>query len=354
MYSLAEKEPPQPYSAEAEDTGGKEEESEMQEDSGRASEHKAAEEPEKELQKKSEEEVYDEYVNQVLIPEYGLADLRQGGEMTMDFNNPDSRMSKDNDWFEPKGIVSAYIDDLDLDGQKELFVIYWEKDASEWEYGTFYELTGAVYGMEGEGVVWKDKMRLSSSRYDWERHRESTGNFCVAMMKSEGKKYLVVYKNHLVRGVFSDGLVDQAMWAAEYKDGKITIMQEARVSEITNNSGDVPYIGISYEGGEEKEELLYAGWAQPQEGPYQTLAEAFCGFFSRKGLDVSEIVEHLEDFGDETMGELTHTENAVSVCTLNSFVEDVSDDAGKSTARLVFEGTDWTNLREHMKEDFGQ
>lgn len=352
MYSLAEKKTPQPYSMEAEETDGEAEETETQEESDPVLETEVAEEPE--TVKKSEEEMYYEYVNQVLVPEYGLADLHQEGTMTMDFNNPESRMSEENEWFEPKGILSAYIDDLDLDGQKELFVIYWEKDASEWEYGTSYELTGAVYGVEGEEVELKDKMMLSSSEYDWERHRESTGNFCVTMMEAEGRNYLVVYKNHLVRGVFSDGSVDQAMWMAEYKDGKITVLQEARVSEIINNSGDVPYVGITYEDGEKKEELLYAGWAQPQEGPYPTLAEAFTAFFGRKGLDVSEIVEHLDDMGDETMGELTHTENAVSVCTINSRVESVSNDAEKSTAQLVCEGTDWTNLREHIKEDFEQ
>lgn len=351
LYSLAEKETPQPYSAEAEDTSIEAEETETQEESSKAPETKVAEESEKakELEKKPEEEMYYKYVNQVLVPEYGLADLRQEGTMTMDFSNPDSRMSEENEWFEPKGLVSAYIDDLDLDGQKELFVIYWEKDVSEWEHGTSYGLTGAVYGVEGEGVAFKDKMSLSSSGYDWERHHESTGNFCVAMMEAGGRKYLVVYKNHLVWGAFSDGSVDQAMWMAEYKDGKVAILQEARVSEITNNSGDVPYVGITYEEGGKKEELLYAGWAQPEEGPYPTLAEAFTAFFQRKGLDVSEIVVHLEDMGDETMGELTHTENAVSVCTLNSIVGDVSNDAGKSTARFVFEGTDWTNLREHIK-----
>ncbi len=352
IYSLEEKKTPQPYSVEAEENDVEAEETETQEESDPILETEVAEEPE--TVKKSEEEMYYEYVNQVLVPEYGLADLRQEGTMAMDFSNPESRMSEENEWFEPRGIISAYIDDLDLDGQKELFVIYWEKDASEWEYGTSYELTGAVYGVEGEGVALKDKMMLSSSGYDWERHRESTGNFCVTMMESEGRKYLVVFKNHLVRGVFSDGSVDQAMWTAEYKEGKITILQEAHVSEITNNSGDVPYVGITYEDGGKKEELLYAGWAQSQEGPYPTLAEAFTAFFGRKGLDVSEIVEHLDDMGDETMGELTHTENAVSVCTLNSIVESVSNDAERSTAQLVCEGTDWTNLREHIKEDFEQ
>ncbi len=356
MHSLAEKETLQPYSVVAEDADSEKEAAQTQEASQKAPESKVQQEPgqEKEPQKKSEGEMYYEYVNQVLVPKYGLADLRQEGTMTMDFNNPDSRMSKENDWFEPKGIVSAYIDDLDMDGQKELFVIYWEKNASEWEHGASYGLTGAVYGIEGERVAFKDQMRLSDSRHDWERRRESTGNFCVVMMESRGSKYLVVYKNHLVGGVFSDGSVDQAMWMAEYKDGNITTLQEARVSEITNNSGDVPYIGISYEGGEEKEELLFAGWAQPDQGPYPTLAEAFRAFFRRKGLDVSEIVEHLEDMGDQAMGELTHTENAATICTLNSFVTDVSNDAAKSTACLLFEGTDWTNLAEHVTEDFGQ
>ena len=65
-------------------------------------------------------------------------------------------------------------------------------------------------------------------------------------------------------------------------------------------------------------------------------------------------MEHLEDMGDQAMGELTHTENAATICTLNSFVTDVSNDAAKSTACLLFEGTDWTNLAEHVTEDFGQ
>lgn len=337
---------------ETEDAGGTAG-TETQAGSNGAQESEAAKEPEeeKEAEKRAEEEIYYEYVNQVLVPEYGLADLQQEGAVAMDFSNPDSRMSEGNEWFEPKGIVSAYIEDLDLDGRKELFVVYWEKDAVEWEFGTCYELTGAVYRTEGGKVVYKDKMRLSSSGYDWEKRRESVGSFCIAMMEAEGRRYLVVYKDHLVHGVFSDGSVDQAMWMAEYKDGKTAVLQEARVSEITNNSGDVPYVGVTYGGGEEKEELLYAGWAQPEEGPYTTLEEAFTAFFQRKGLDVSEMAKNLDGIADETMGELTHTENAATVCTLNSTVQDVSNNGGESVAKMAFVGTDWTNLRMHIKED---
>lgn len=342
LHSLAEQETPPPYTMETEDSGGWTAEPEVQADSGRAPEADALEEPDR-----AEEQIYYEYLNKVLIPQYGLADLQQEGTMTMDHDKPDSRMSKENEWFEPKGIVSAYIDDLDLDGQKELFVIYWEKQAVKGEYGDFYELAGAIYEAEEDRAVYKDKMKLSTSEYDWERHRESVGNFCVAAMEAEGRKYLLAYKTHLIYGAFSDGASDIAMWMAEYKDGKAAVLQEARISEISHDPGDIPYVGVTYEGGEEKTELLYAGWKQPEKGPYPTLKEAFTAFFRRKGLDVSEIVEHVEEFGDENMGKLTHTEQAASICTLNSIWGEHTDSGRKSTAQFRFEGTDWTDLREH-------
>lgn len=205
LHDLAEEEA-QPYSVETEASGSGVAESASVETKASSSEMTEAETEEEtdmeteglEEQDKTEEEIYYEYLNQVLIPEYGLANLHQEGTMTMDYSNPASRSSQENQWFEPKGIVSAYIDDLDLDGEKELFVIYWEKEAAEGAYGGFYEMTGAIYEVQENQAVCKDKMRLSTSEYDWEKNRESMGNFCVAMMEAEGRKYLLVYKNHLV------------------------------------------------------------------------------------------------------------------------------------------------------------
>lgn len=297
-----------------------------------------------------EEEIYYEYLNHVLIPEYGLADLQQDSQITMYFDDQSSRISEENEWFEPKGIVSAYIDDLDFDGQKELFVIYWEKEVTEGEYNTFYDMTGAVYEIEGEKVVYQDKMRLSNGEHDWEKYRESMGNFSVAVMKAEGRKYLLVYKGHLVWGAFSDGSTDRAMWTAEYKDGKVTMVQEMRIAEAEHDHGGIPYVGITYEGGKEKTEILYAGWAQPEKGPYPTLKEAFVSFFQRKGLDVSEFVENVENLGNEHLEELTHTEDAALICTLNSMSSDYEMDDLKQSLHMIFEGKDETHLREHVKE----
>lgn len=306
--------------------------------------------PTEEQEERTEEEVFYEYLNNVLIPEYGLADLQQEGILTMDFDNPDSYHSEENEWFEPKGIVSAYINDLDLDGQKELFVIYWEKEAREHDWGgAYYDMTGAVYEVEGDEAAFQDKIKLSSRAQDWEKRYESAGNFSVIAMEAEGRKYLLVYKEHWM-GTFHDENPDRNMWISEYKDGQIKMIQEARIEEIAHDPGDIPDVGITYEDGEAKTELLYAGWGQPEKGPYPTLEEAYISFFRRKGLDVSEILECKDNAMHIYLKDLKRTKNAEMICALNSMWGDSDRDGTKESIQIIFEGTDWTNLREHVKQ----
>lgn len=297
---------------------------------------------EEETEKKTEEVFY-EFLRQEMLPEYGLAELHQEKRIAMDYAKPDSRYSEGNRWFQASGIVSAYIDDLDMDGQKELFVIYWDKEKDEDEYGSYCDMMGAVYEAEEEQAVFQDKMKLSMGDYIWTDNRESAGNFSAMAMEADGRNYLLFYTGD-VTVAFSDGWNEHSMQMAEYRGGTFAMVQEIYMATPGSDMLSFWYDGVTYgKDGTKNTERLYDGDQNP--GTMETIQKTFVDFFQRKGLDVSEVVEdwyRLEDLND--------TENAKLICTLNSDSADhMHSSDEKSSVRMIFDGSDLTSLREHVK-----
>ena len=102
-----------------------------------------------------ERELYYRYIENELIPKYGLASL----DPVQGFlSNEDGSA-----WFQPGGIVSAYIDDLDHDGKAELLLFYFkEKESSKGKgqiYSTF-NLYAAVFELKNGTPYQLDETKL--------------------------------------------------------------------------------------------------------------------------------------------------------------------------------------------------
>ena len=91
----------------------------------------------------SEEDIFYRYIEEILVPELGLASLEsQVGVMH----------SQEDEWFSLTGILSAYISDLDGDGVKDLLVLHL-KEGETGEGALAYSLYGRVYVLEDGAVV---------------------------------------------------------------------------------------------------------------------------------------------------------------------------------------------------------
>lgn len=244
--------------------------------------------PEPEAEPRTEEEIYYEFISQELVPRYGLAELSMEGTVTSEGYPNDYFSSVDfpeNHWLNPVGLISAHISDLNQDGTKELFVLYWEQEKDEYDG---HRMMGDVYETDGEQVMQKDSVDLGY----WGEVDFSDLDFFVGEMGSMGKKYLVFYRNGAT-AAFVDGFPDHAMWTMEYKDGRLE-----KVREVMTDSeySEWYYDGILYENGEEKkrerlyEDEAYVRSGEREPGPYATIKEAFIGYFREDGLDVSELV----------------------------------------------------------------
>lgn len=307
------------------------------EESDVAAEAESTEEPEL----RSEEELYYEFINKELVPQYGLAEISTRGQMTIDYTKTDQPKGKANRWLKPEGLISAHISDLDQDGRKELFVVYWEKEKNQYDA---HDMIGVLYEIEGQEVVMKDKITLSTD-YEWQEIYCSVGNFSVIEMTSGEKKYLLFYVCDIT-AAFSDGYNTHAMWTMEYKDGSLQKVREVRTDTLGSDDYYFIYEGYTYENGEEKaKEVLYD--IEDKNALYDTREEAFVGFFQEDGLDVSEIMEGMTALNPLTF---TKTGNAGIIFTFNSMVMDSSSKGSKSTAYMAMEISDETNLRDHVVE----
>ena len=313
--------------------------SDDRESSGTAA--KGRQDTETEQDAKAEEEIYYEYLNEVLIPEYGLADLKQEGKRTTMQSGERGEFEEENKWLRAEGILSAYIEDLDQDNQKELFVLYWEKEAAN--DGDGHAMMGEIYEIEGEKAVCKDKMAIDDTYY-WQPSQSIDGNFTAAAMNAGDKKYLLFY-NFGVYNWFSGDFDDHKMWSVEYKNDKLNVVQKIEADPYADaDFAGIIYNGSTYENGAVQTEQIYSVddniYSIEQD---DARAKAFVNFFQRKGLDVSEIVEE-EGFLDG----ISKTENAELICTLNSRTGESESDEEYFSMREYLDGIDGTNLRNHI------
>ncbi len=295
-----------------------------------------------------EEDIYYEYINEKLVSEYGLAKLNQEGELTYYQGMDSPALDKRNHWLKPSGILSAYIEDLDKDGQKELFVLYWKKKKDKY---FAHKLIGEVYGLDEENVICMDSVVISGLGYDWNEFYDIVGNFIVADMAGGKNKYLlfVQYDN---KSFFADGHI-RGMCSMEYKDGRLEKVQE--VLQTSGGSDAFVYTGYSYKEGKCEEELLYDMYGDT--GPvaaYDTVEEAFTKYFKREKLDVTEIVKCHESYINEIgweagfLDRFKNTKGATLICTLNGWMQHISGDGPESKAGYYLTGKDKTKLRKHI------
>lgn len=290
----------------------------------------------------SVEDVYYEYINQELVPQYGLAELDKKGKVVYDENDPDTYNIKENFWMNPSGLISACIMDFDQDEQEELFILYWEKEKNEFDV---HNMKGAMYELEGDTVACKDTIELEANKYRWTEDLASDGNFSAIVMTAGDRKYLL-FSEYEIEFPLYTGYNTDAMWTVEYRNGKFQMVR--KVLTYTKSGKDVSkftYTGITYDanGGKDEEVCLYT--PGNSEYPYQSREEAYTGYFKEDGLDVSEIAA-----ARSALVKLEKTENAEEIFTWNSLTMDESNKGSRKTAYMAMEGTDWTNLRNHIVE----
>lgn len=326
-------------------------------------------EPEPEAEPRTEEEIYYEFISQELVPRYGLAELSMEGTVTSEgfYGGYFSVDFPENHWLNPVGLISAHISDLNQDGTKELFVLYWEQEKDEYDD---HRMMGDVYETDGEQVMQKDSVDLGC----WGEVEFSDLDFFVGEMGSMGKKYLVFYRNGTT-AAFVDGFPDHAMWTMEYKDGRLE-----KVREVMTDSeySEWYYDGILYENGEEKkrerlyEDEAYVRSGEREPGPYATIKEAFIGYFREDGLDVSELVgdTQIDRQVKEALHESVDLSEIIEEPQTHSFTKakdakvifvyksrgtdglyeetDDNEDGWRGSVDMTAEIFDATDLREHI------
>lgn len=293
---------------------------------------------------RAEEDIYYAYLNEELVPKYGLAELNQEGTLKIE-NTSD----KENQWLKPVGILSAYIEDLDQNGEKELLVLYWKKEKDAF---FAHELTAEVYEQEEGKVVCTDSVVISGLGYGWNERCDVTGIFVAADMTAGGKRYLF-FSQYGCENFFTDGLI-QGMRSMEYKDGKLQTVQEILQTAGGKRRVGLVYTGYTYKEGKKEEELLYDETTledATDEELEAYSAEAFTEYFKREKLDVTEIVKshksYIDDNGEETgfIDNLNKTKGATLICTLNTWSR---NDGGVISSHYFLTGKDRTKLRKHI------
>lgn len=304
-----------------------------------------ASEPEPAAEPRTEEEIYYEFISRELVPRYGLAELEAEGHVTAEaldgYLDADSLYAPGNRWLKPMGLIAAHISDLDLDGDKELFVIYWENEVNE--RGS-HDMIGDVYETDGEEVVLQDSLTLSVNEYQWIENYQSEGNFSALEVTSGEKKYLLFYVYD--RDVcYTESYNAHTMWTVEYKDGRLRKVREVVPEFLARQLEVNDYDGVVYEDGEEKQRVLLYDGVSPE--ICDTVEETFIRFFREDGLDVSAFMEGMDTLYPQSFA---NTENASVIFTFNSKMTsyESEDDGARYTSYMEAVISDETHLRDHI------
>lgn len=180
-------------------------------------------------------EVFREYLDEELIPKYGLFKSPQEGTVRSDvYRTNDEGRWVYTEWLNPNGILNASIYDFDMDGDEEMLLII-SSDGDD--FGTpSDDGSGTIYLVIYEND--NGKIRLADSVlfgvdencfgdvYDWNMSRITLPRddwyvffYDVSVAKVDGQVYLLC-ENNSCTGPFADGSF-MSYWALTYRDNSL-------------------------------------------------------------------------------------------------------------------------------------
>ena len=300
----------------------------------------------------NESEIYYQYIQDILVPQYGIASLNAEVIFHKTFRN----------WLQPEGIVSAYINDLDLDGVSELLLLYIKDMGEGEETGTegsrVYWLYANVYTMRNDvptkidetPIIINDEVsgRENKILFYTNTHIEET--LYISTITLDGSRY-VIFESDYYGHTFSDGTC-RNYWALKLEDGKL----KHAFSFIQTGGGSdaFEYTGFEYEYRQEiSSELLYSRYEEYNggaKGTYDDFHTAAKSFFERHGLSIdtskgftANTIDSLNGFGNSILDDNSLDDRILSYC-----IRCRSEDRDNEKYTYALESIDHTDLRSHV------
>lgn len=234
---------------------------------------------EDEVEKTSTEDIYYSFIKNELVPELGIADLAEKSTTIY---------SSEEDWFHCEGILSAYIHDLDHDGEEELLMLFMEATDERQDYiqsGEVYHIVARVYAMENDTPVQKAEMVLERGDSDqllYPSVQVNSSHLYVSAMETEDCTQILL-EDGLFSGPFSDGMTIN-YWAIVYENEELHYAYQFVQSGIGSYGMD--YYANQYQNGElVSSEIFYN--ADSENETYASYEEALKAFFEEQGLSVA-------------------------------------------------------------------
>ena len=281
-----------------------------------------------------EREIYYRYIEDLLIPQYGLASL--------DYTYGIMQNPEDPAWYNPEGIVSAYIGDFDNDGKKELLVFYFKEEKLEELNNKLYskfDLYATVYKLQNGIPQMLDEMQLytygkgqSRVPVSMDSNEFVEKNLFVSLITVENVKYIVIELSS-DSYAFSDGSYC-SYWGLDIS-GELIQLAFA-FSQTSGGSSDFEYKGYRFDHGTMIfEELMYSEGMET-EGGYDNFKTALESFFESNGIIVN-YNNHCSSIFEE---------NLYSHRMFSYQIDCKYEEEGKY--KFTFYSTDYTDLRNFI------
>lgn len=227
-----------------------------------------------------EEEMYQDYYENALLSKHGTFEKHQTGTMA----------SMEDEWFNPRGIISKTIYDFDSDSEKEMLVFYTKKS----EENNDYLIYADIYEVKNNIVDLSDTMQINAykenSEYD---------SFAVALSASQWEDVLInvslievnnccyiICEKHIAATSFGDGQ-SQDYWIVRYSGEKLEYVSS--FSQIGGGSMGFEYKGYEFEGGICKDSALYYSemydrYDSQNKPLFNHFGQAICSLFKKHNV----------------------------------------------------------------------
>lgn len=264
--------------------------------------------------------LYDDYLNDVLIPEIGLADVNES--KTVDALNT--------------GLVSAVIKDFNDDEIPDMLTVEYEESEG---YGAYKSDSQVIYTIELFTCKGEEVTLLDSEQFKYKAHGVRGSKVDVFLKEYEDNKYLVVGSERLY---VEDSVEETVIYKVS------DIIEEGCETEYSTCGSGKSYI-IDYEIASEYDPGDADKWnKQLADKAEQEGIAAFKNALSEYGIVVERITrdEEWHEIRYLVCDEEDESETDICFVQIGTYISDTSIDLTAGANRYI---EDYTNLRSRVR-----